>query len=179
MAVMVAVVVAAALVLVGGCAASGPGTRPDKQSADGEQIPILDLEVIDVENNTVHRLAEHGNRPLLVYFFTTWCVPCVEDMNLLLDLNRRYESDGLQIVGVAMDLDAKLTVPTYVDYWQIPFPVYGATEDLVQGQSMLGRLSSLPLSLFVDRRGRLVASHPGNLPPDTTEKAVLGLLKIQ
>lgn len=174
-----ALVTVGAALAVGGCATPGQGPGADPDSTVQKQIPIRSLEVVNVEKGTVHRLSEHGTRPLLIYFFTTWCLPCTEDMHLLLDLHRKYHGDGLQVVGVAMDLDPGLTVPAYVDYWKLPFPVYGATEQMVQGRSMLGQLYSLPLSLFVDKKGRLVASHPGQLPPEITEKAVLRLLTLQ
>jgi thiol-disulfide isomerase/thioredoxin len=53
---------------------------------------------------------ELGGRLLLVDFFATWCVPCVESTPKLVDLLKRREQDGLRIVGIAMDDDKEKLV---------------------------------------------------------------------
>jgi thiol-disulfide isomerase/thioredoxin len=46
-----------------------------------------------------------GGRVLVIDFFATWCVPCMESLPKLVDLLKRREQDGLRIVGFAMDDD--------------------------------------------------------------------------
>ena len=51
---------------------------------------------------------------VLVNFWATWCQPCNCEIPWLIDLNRKYASKGLVIVGVAMDDEGKTKVEPYV-----------------------------------------------------------------
>ena len=47
--------------------------------------------------------AQLPGAPLIVNFWATWCAPCRREMPLLGQLRRRYRSDRLEVVGVAVD----------------------------------------------------------------------------
>ena len=50
--------------------------------------------------------ADYAGKTVLINFWATWCVPCRNEMPMLMDLQRQYGSAGLQVVGIALD-DAK------------------------------------------------------------------------
>jgi len=62
-----------------------------------------------------------GGRILVIDFFATWCVPCVESIPKLVDLLKRREQDGLRIVGIAMDDDKEKLVRFKRDH-AVPWP---------------------------------------------------------
>jgi thiol-disulfide isomerase/thioredoxin len=66
-------------------------------------------------------VAKLGGRVLVIDFFATWCVPCVEAIPKLVDLLKRREQDGLRIVGIAMDDDKEKLVRFKRDHG-VPWP---------------------------------------------------------
>ena len=47
--------------------------------------------------------ADYAGKTLLINFWATWCSPCRQEMPMLMDLQRQYGPNGLQIVGIALD----------------------------------------------------------------------------
>jgi cytochrome c biogenesis protein CcmG/thiol:disulfide interchange protein DsbE len=70
------------------------GTSP---TAIGSQAP--DFSVTDLEGNPI-QLAELRGRPVIVNFWASWCVPCVDEFPVLRDAHARYADDGLMVVGI-------------------------------------------------------------------------------
>ncbi len=70
------------------------GTSP---TAIGNQAP--DFSVTDLEGNRI-QLAELRGRPVIVNFWASWCVPCVDEFPILRDAHQRHVDDGLVVVGI-------------------------------------------------------------------------------
>lgn len=86
--IILLVVLAVALV------ARGPATSP---TAIGSAAP--DFFVISLEGNPIH-LAELRGRPVIVNFWASWCIPCIEEFPLLRDAAERHRDGGLVVVGI-------------------------------------------------------------------------------
>ncbi len=61
-----------------------------------------DFELKSLEGKTVH-LSDYHGKAVLLNFWATYCGPCKVEMPWLVELQKQYGPDGLQIVGVAMD----------------------------------------------------------------------------
>lgn len=72
---------------------AGPATGP----LIGNRAPELDL--VDLDGETV-RLADLRGHPLLVNFWASWCVPCVDEFPLIAQAAEEHAADGLVVVGV-------------------------------------------------------------------------------
>jgi cytochrome c biogenesis protein CcmG/thiol:disulfide interchange protein DsbE len=72
----------------------GPATSP---TAIGSVAP--DFSVTDLDGNPIH-LADLRGRPVIVNFWASWCVPCIEELPLLRDASARHADDGLVVVGI-------------------------------------------------------------------------------
>ena len=66
-------------------------------TAIGSQAP--DFSVTDLEGNPIQLTALRG-RPVIVNFWASWCVPCVEEFPILRDAHERNADDGLVVVGI-------------------------------------------------------------------------------
>ena len=93
---VVAAVLPIILLVVLGVAliARGLTTSP---TAIGSVAP--DFSVTDMEGNPIH-LAELVGRPVIVNFWSSWCVDCPEEFRLLRDASARHGDDGLVVVGI-------------------------------------------------------------------------------
>ena len=57
------------------------------------------FELADLDGNPV-RLADLRGRPVIVNFWASWCIPCVEEFPLLQDAETEHAADGLVLVGI-------------------------------------------------------------------------------
>ena len=108
------------------------------------------------------RLGAFRGRPLLLNFWATWCPPCVSEMPLLDRFHREQSSQGLSVVGLAVD---NLTpVVDFLKRWPVSFPVGLAGLEGVDLSRALGnRNGALPFSVLFDRQGTLIDQKLGAL----------------
>jgi thiol-disulfide isomerase/thioredoxin len=111
-----------------------------------------------------HSLRDYLGAPLIVNFWATWCAPCRREMPLLGQLRRRYRSDRLEVVGVAVDFGQ--AVRAFLHATAVPYPVLIAEQDGLAAIGQFGMEPVLPFSVFADRRGRIVAVKAGELHAD-------------
>ncbi len=93
MAAVVPLVLVGALVAawVGGTALLTPAVRI------GDRAP--DFALADLDGDTV-RLSDFAGRPVLVNFWASWCLPCVDEFPLFDAALREHGDEGLTVVGI-------------------------------------------------------------------------------
>jgi peroxiredoxin len=118
-----------------------------------------------------------SGRVVLVNFFATWCFPCVAELPTLEALQRDYGPQGLQVVGVGMDLEGAQVLAPFADHYELRYPVLVADERILSGQSHFGTIVALPTSFILDRQGRVVAAWQGLAGHEDVAKAIEKALK--
>lgn len=53
------------------------------------------------------RIRQAGDTTLVVNFWATWCGPCVQELPLFDELNRRYAPFGLKVVLISLDFKSQ------------------------------------------------------------------------
>ncbi len=95
---------------------------------------------------TVH-LANYRGQVVLLNFWATWCMPCVEEMPSLLALH--HEEPNLAIVAVSIDDDPeayqRFLVRHHVDFTTV--------RDPSQSAAKLFRTDMWPETYLIDRNG--------------------------
>lgn len=118
-----------------------------------------------------------SGRVVLVNFFATWCFPCVAELPTLEALQRDYGPEGLQVVGVGMDLEGARVLAPFASYYDLRYPVLVADERILTGQSVFGPIVALPTSFILDREGQVVAGWQGLAGHEDVAKAIEKALK--
>jgi len=96
--------------------------------------------------------ADFSGKTLLINFWATWCGPCRQEMPMLMDLQRQYGSNGLQIVGIALD-DAQ-SANRFVQTFGISYPILLGLEDVFATSIAYGNEEGvLPYTVLVDKTG--------------------------
>ncbi len=99
------------------------------------------------------RLSEHRGKVVFVNFWATWCPPCREEMPALERLLQRTEKDGLVMLAVSVDADAKAITPFLAEH-RFTFEVgLDPTMRLAEAYGV----RALPASFIIDHEGRLAA----------------------
>ena len=107
-------------------------------------------------------LAELRRRPLIVNFWATWCVPCVEEMPLLDRFVRGARADGWQVAGLA--IDGAPAVRRFLREHPVGFPIglLGA-DGIALARNLGDSAGGLPFSVFIDAAGRIADRRLGKL----------------
>jgi peroxiredoxin len=136
----------------------------------GGMAPKLVLK--DLNGKTVD-LAQLKGKVVLVDFWATWCDPCTVLIPWFIDFRNRYGSQGLEVVGVAMDEEGLEAVKPYAEKAKMNYVILLGNEDTAQAW---GGIFGLPTSFIIDRQGNIQHRHVGLVGRDVFEKEIRGLL---
>lgn len=117
------------------------------------------------------RLSSFRGKPLVVLFFTTWCVPCQVQGARFQPVRAALGAHRVSFLVVSLDTDRRL-VPTFLEAAGFTFTAAYGDSEMVR-QSPLGPTRDVPRTLVLDREGRLVVDFQGPVEP----KALLAVLK--
>ncbi len=148
-------------------------TKPNMQATTiPETLPGFTLK--DTEG-VIRNSSEWKGKILIVNFWATWCPPCLEEMPTLIDFQHQHSSNGVQVVGVAVDnLDQ---VKDFIDTYGINFPVLIGSDDAIAlAQKMGNRISALPYTAIFDKNGKTLYAQPGKITQESLEKVIKTLL---
>ena len=120
----------------------------------GQPAPPLKVTTTSGQQVT---LANYKGHVLVLDFFATWCGPCKEALPHLLDLNRTYGKQGLQILGLSVDDSGEKGVRDFVAARQLNYPVALADDDL-QGEY---GLRSVPTIFVINKKGVVAEKFQG------------------
>jgi cytochrome c biogenesis protein CcmG/thiol:disulfide interchange protein DsbE len=107
-------------------------------------------------------LPDYKGKVVLLNFWATWCHGCQLEIPWFIEYQDRYKDDGLIVIGVSMDDDWK-TVKSYVEEKKVSYPIVLGNA----GFAKLYGLGSMPMSVLIDRDGRIADSHSGVVDKDS------------
>ena len=119
--------------------------------------------------------ADFDGSVVLVNFWATWCQPCREEMPMLAELHREHVTDGLTVVGIALDDVA--AARGFAAELGIDYPILVGSTDVMAVVRQYGNVSGvLPYSVLVDREGVIRWTRLGVLEEAKLKREIAGLL---
>ena len=149
-ALLVVAVVAAAMLYFGFHMARRSDSNSASRIAKSSVAPDFTLESLD---GKTMRLSDFRGKAVLLNFWATWCGPCKIEMPWFVELQKEYGSQGLQIVGVAMDDSGKDDIAKFAQEMGVNYPVLLGKEAV---GDEYGGVPALPESFFIGRDGKIV-----------------------
>jgi thiol-disulfide isomerase/thioredoxin len=148
-----------------------PGTH-DEQSAFAGMPAPLHFTLKDVNGIDV-KLESFRGKVILVNFWATWCGPCKVEIPDLVALQKEYVDDVV-VLGIEIDGSAELVKPFATEF-KMNYPVLLAAgrQDV---QDAFGPLYGIPVTVFVDRDGRIAKRHALMMTREQFEHEIKGLL---
>ena len=123
---------------------------------EAPRAPEVNFKTLAGENIATSDLR---GKVVLVEFWATSCVTCVEEMPKLIQTYNKYRSQGFETIAVAMDYDPPNHVLTYAQKNQLPFKVaLDIKGEVAQG---FGDIRLTPTSFLIDKQGRIVKQYLG------------------
>ncbi|HEY6644675.1 TlpA disulfide reductase family protein [Povalibacter sp.] len=141
-----------------------PQPAPVAALAEPEPKVPTDLPDFTLEDRDGNRrsIRSWSGKSMIVNFWATWCAPCRREIPLLREINKTHESEGFQVVGVAVDF--RDDVLKYATEIGIDYPILIGEQDGFEAVSSFGMGSlGFPFTVFTDNQGRIVLTHLGEL----------------
>jgi len=112
-----------------------------------------------------HTLSEWSGKLLLVNFWASWCVPCLNEIPMLVEAQKTHGARGLQVVGLAMDTPEQ--VQKMRERLNINYPLLLGQANVMDAMDALGdSLGAFPFSVLIGRDGRIIDRVAGALTPE-------------
>ncbi len=150
---------------------TGAGSAP--RLTQSSVAPDFSLEALDGKSL---RLSDFRGKAVLLNFWATWCGPCKIEMPWFVDLQKEYGSQGLQIVGVAMDDASKEDISKFAKDMGVNYPILIGKESV---GDQYGGVPALPESFLISRDGKIVDKIIGLRGKAEIEDAVKKALDTQ
>ena len=145
--------------LQGALSSTAPTPPPGLSIAQrGELVPALKLQGLD--GNVVVLPARFAGRPLLINLWASWCGPCIREMPELQRFAAEQGSNGVQVVGIALDDEA--AVRAFLERVPVGYPILVDKPGPADAGVSLGNPKGvLPYSVLVSADGRLLKQRIG------------------
>jgi thiol-disulfide isomerase/thioredoxin len=128
-----------------------------------------DLTLVDLTGKKVQLRAQRG-KIVVLNFWATWCVPCREEMPMLVEAAKTWAPKGVTFIAISLDEPkTRKNIPAFIERYQIDFAVWsGASSDdldkLRMGQGV-------PDTAFLDENGVVAARVLGQIRrPEVDER---------
>jgi peroxiredoxin len=152
------IAVVASLVLIHRHTTSAPALTAAASCPASTKKANLQLAFRDLTGRTVS-LERYKGKVLILDFWATWCVPCQVEIPGFIDLYRKYQSAGLEVVGVAVLDDFKKARP-FVEQHRMNYTILDGN-DRDDVEKAFGPFAGLPTTLLIGRDGSICAKHVG------------------
>ncbi len=136
--------------LLVGVAAAG-ATTPPKDRKPAPEIALKDA------NGATVRLSSLRGKVVLLDFWATWCGGCKVEIPWFMDFQQSLGPKGLAVLGVSMD-DGWDVLRPWLQQHKFNYPVVLGDEHTA---GLYGGVDALPMTLLIDREGRIASVHTG------------------
>ncbi|MFZ0793096.1 MAG: redoxin domain-containing protein [Candidatus Korobacteraceae bacterium] len=118
-------------------------------------------------------LANYRDKVVLLNFWATWCTPCRGEIPQFIDYQSKYGPQGLQLIGISMDDDAK-PVHDFYQQFKMNYPVAIGSASLAESY---GGVLGLPVTFLIGRDGRIAAKYVGAAEMPVLQQKIESLLR--
>jgi peroxiredoxin len=146
-----------------------PASVQSSKTASGNTIPELSL--ADLNGKTLHT-SNYKGKVVLVNFWAAWCTPCAAEIPQFIALQKKYQDQGLQVVGVSVEDDAGELRSFYRKY-QMNYPVVPGDIKIADA---FGGVLGLPTTFVIGRDNLIHDKHSGTTDFSVIEREVIALL---
>ena len=134
--------------------------------------PAPDFQLAGADGKDV-RLSDLKGKVVLVNFWATWCEGCQVEIPWFVEFQKRYGVDGLVVVGLSMDDDGWKSVRPWIKEKNVNYSIVISEPEVAKQYG----LQTMPLTVLIDRQGKIAATHSGIVSKAETDNNINLLLK--
>ena len=136
---------------------------------DAVEFSLLDL------NGERRYLSEWQGKLIAINFWATWCAPCREEIPIFVNLQQKYQSQGLQFVGIALQQAEE--VRDFIEEYEVNYPSLIGGDEVIKIASQLGNnIGAMPYTVLINTEGKIAFTHRGPLSKEEAEAVIKSFL---
>jgi len=159
-------VIVMALMAVAVCNAQAPS----KLTSPIERTAAPDFTLQQADGSSL-KLSDQRGKVVLLDFWATWCHGCKTEIPWYIEFQDKYKDAGLSAIGVSMD-DGWSVVKPFLAEHKLNYPVVLGNDEV----GKLYQISNMPVTLLIDRDGRIADWHVGMVDKAAFEGEIRSLL---
>ena len=117
-----------------------------------------DFSLLKLDGSTISLSEFKGKKPLILYFFATWCPNCRRDMPKLSSYYEKYK-DQVEVIGINLQENNK-TVENFITSRHISFPI--ALDPFSKVNRIYG-IRYTNTHILINKEGEIVRVIPGDI----------------
>jgi|SRR5215472_4133497 len=135
--------------------------------------PLPEVALTD-SNGVSVALSAYKGRVVVLDFWATWCEGCKEEIPWFIEFQDKYNKTGLTVVGASLDEDGWKSVTPYLREHKLNYRIVMGT---FESAKQFGVDKGMPVTLLIDRNGKIADVHPGMVDKAAFEREIQTLLK--
>ncbi len=162
-------------------AAANVFAQKDSNPQTGNSDAAITIpKIVQINEFSIKELLKPKDKPLLINFWATWCIPCREEFPDLVDIDKEF-TGKIDFITITLDdpaeierdvkkflTEMKATMPTYL--------LYTPDESEVIGSISKDWAGGLPFTVLYDEAGKLVMFKQGKIKHDVVTTEIRKLL---
>ena len=120
---------------------------------------------------------KYKGQVILIDFWATWCLPCLETMPELERIQQKYKKGrNVTVLGISLDsgAEAHQKIQTVIKEKKVSYPVWQDTKKPSAFETF--KLKSVPTLFLIDQKRQIVAQWIGKADHKAIEKQIQVLL---
>lgn len=137
-------------------------------SSNKQQV-VPAIQFTDIDGRQI-AMTQYMNHPLLVVFWATDCPGCVKEIPDLIALNEEFQSQGLEILAVAMSHDHLTRIKSMRKQRQIPYTIVWDSDSTFE--RAFNNVRVTPTHFLISPEGKIVMRKIGELNLEHLKKTL-------
>ena len=131
-----------------------------------------DFSLPDILQGKNYSLSQYKGKVVMVNFFTSFCMPCREEMPDLNKLYKEYQGKGFQVLGIGLSSDP-VQLRFLVKQIGLTYPVLAGNDKVSKDY---GNVEVVPTTFIIDKQGNIAHKILGTRKKEELAKMIQALL---
>lgn len=148
---------------------------PDEMTSLQEGVEKVDFTFPNLNNEMVSLSDQKfQNKVVIIQILGSWCPNCMDETRYFKELYAKYNTQGLEIIGLAFERSkefdvAKKSLEKAINDMDVPYTmlIAGTPKESAKALPMITKIKSYPTSIIIDKSGNVVKIHTGFYGPST------------